>query len=350
MRRALVLVPFSLWCSSKRPGVVGTPSDSKTTARHHRASTALACGLAVLTMAAPSFAQGKGQGQGQDNKSPRPNNPPPSKSDLATPAPAQSSVGGGPFAVTPFAWIDDASLLQAGAVSIALSTVRWQGSGVSEVDAPVVDVAIGVARRVHLTATVPRVVGSADPLGAVGGIGTSYFSAKVAILDPAKHQVKVSVSPTLELLSRGMVETMGSDRRRVHVGLPVSAEIARGPARLYAGSGFFSRGIAFAGGGLGLRAAEKLFVSVGYNRSWRTRDAVAIPLSDRARSELTGSASYAVTPIASVFGSIGRTIKTLDENGAGTTFSCGLAFYFAPVKQTPASASRTRHATTLPHP
>jgi len=32
-----------------------------------------------------------------------------------------------------------------------------------------------------------------------------------------------------------------------------------------------------------------------------------------------------------VFGSLGRTIRTLDENGAGRTISGGVAFSFAPV-------------------
>jgi hypothetical protein len=295
---------------------------------------AVAVGLALLTMPAAALAQGrgngrgqgKGQGQGQTQGKAQPSNPPPSRSDLPTPAVAPSAAG-----VTPFAWIDDATLLDPRTVSIAMSIVHWSGNGVSEVDAPVIDVAIGVSRRVHVTATVPRVVGSDDPFGAAGGAGTSYIGAKVALLDPAKHRLKFTMSPTIEVLSRGVVEASEAGQRRLHIGLPASIEVDRGPARLYAGTGFFSRGIWFAGTGAALRAADKLFLSMGYNRSWRTSEDLDIPIADRARTEVTGGAAYAAAPNISVFGSLGRTIRTLDENGAGRTISGGVAFSFAPV-------------------
>jgi len=136
------------------------------------------------------------------------------------------------------------------------------------------------------------------------------------------------VSPTLEVLGRGVVETLGSSASRVHVGVPISAEIDRGPARLYAGTGFFSRGIWFVGGGAGVRTGDSALVSIGWSRSWRTTDTAGISIPDRARNELTGSVAYAVTQAVALFGSIVRTIATTDENGAGTTVSAGIAFSF----------------------
>jgi hypothetical protein len=294
---------------------------------------ALVVAAGIVLLATPTAAtaqgQGKGQGQGQgqsQGKSGQQSNPPPSRSDLPTSAVAQSATG-----VTPFAWIDDATLLDPRTVSIAISVVRWSGSGVSEVDAPVIDVAIGLSRRVHVTATVPRVVGSDDPSGAAGGAGTTYIGAKVALIDPAKHRIKLAASPMIEVLSRGVVETSVEGQRRLHVGIPASAEIDSGPARLFGGAGFFSRGVWFAGAGAGLRAADKLFLSIGYNRSWRMSDGLVMPIGSRARTEMTGGVAYAAAPNLSVFGSIGRTIKTLDENGAGRTISGGVALSFAPV-------------------
>ena len=288
-------------------------------------------GVAFLTMPTAALAQGRGNGQGRgqgQGKTPgqgQPSNPPPSRNDLPTPAVVQSAAG-----VTPFAWIDDATLLEPRTVSIAMSIVRWSGSGVSEVDAPVIDVAVGVSRRVHVTATVPRVVGSDDPVGAAGGTGTSYIGAKVALVDPAKHRIKLTLSPMIEVLSRGVVET-SEDGRRLHIGVPASAEIDSGRARLYAGTGFFSRGIWFAGAGAGLRATDKLFVSIGYNRSWRTSAVLDTLIASRARTEVTGGLAYATAPNISLFGSMGRTIRTPDENGAGRTISGGVAFSFTPV-------------------
>jgi hypothetical protein len=281
---------------------------------------AAASAIAAVVVCGPALAQGRSQGHKK--------NPPPSRSDLPAAAVTSSAIGvGGVAGVTPFAWIDDATLIRPGTGSIALSIVRWQGADTSEVDAPVVDAAIGIAPRVHLTATVPRVVGNADPEGAAGGIGTSYIGAKLAMIDVAAHSIKVAVSPTLEVLSRGVVEADGPTGRRVHVGLPVMAELDRGPARLYAAGGYFSRGVWFTGGGAGVRAADRLYVSANYSRSWRTSDTLGVPLSTRVRNELTGAVSYLVAPNASIFASVAKTIATLDSNGA-TTVAGGVAFSF----------------------
>jgi hypothetical protein len=289
--------------------------------------TVLACCVAVLAVCAPGFAQGKSQDHGNN---PGKQNPPPSRSDLLKPAVAPAATVMG---VTPFAWIDDASLVEPGSVSLAMSIVRWQGAGVSEVDVPVVDVSVGLAPRVHLTASVPRVVGSVDPAGAAGGVGTSYFSAKIAVVNGSTRAVKVSVAPTLELLGNGVLQSISAGERRAHFGLPASIEGSRGPARLYGSAGYFSRGIWFTGGGVGVRTTDKVYVSAGLSRSWRTNDAIDVPLADRARTDVTGSTAYALAPTVSVFGSIGRTIATLDENGAGTTVAAGVALSFTPAKK-----------------
>ena len=290
-----------------------------------RTRTVLASVMLALAVSIPAWAQGRSQ---QHKKNPAP----PSRSDLAAPAgvsmPATAVAG-----PTPFAWVDDASLLEAGSVSIALSVARWQGGGISEVDVPVIDAAIGLAPRVHLTMTVPRVVGSEDPLGPVGGMGTSYFSAKIAAFNDAKRGLKVSVAPTLEVLGSGVLQSMTEGERRAHFGLPVSVELDRGRARLYAGGGYFTRGVWFTGAGAGTRLNDKVFVSGGFSRSWRRSDIADTPLSDRDRKEITGSGSYALMPQISVYGAIARTIATLDENGAGTSLVGGVSFFFAPPRR-----------------
>ena len=291
-----------------------------------RTPTVLASAVLALAVSAPALAQGKSQ---QHKKNPP---APPSRSDLAAPSgvslPATAVAG-----PTPFAWVDDASLLDAGSVSIALSVARWQGGGISEVDVPIVDAAIGLTPRVHLTMSVPRVVGSEDPLGPVGGMGTSYFSAKIAALNDARRGLKLSVAPTLEVLGSGVLQSTTAGERRAHFGLPVSVELDRGRARLYAGGGYFTRGVWFTGAGVGSRVNDKLFVSGGFSRSWRGSDVPDVPLSDRDRKEITGSASYTITPQVSVYGALGRTLATLDENGAGTSLVGGVSFFFAPPRK-----------------
>src|SRR5579859_654375 len=204
-------------------------------------SARFAAGALMVALAAPAFAQGnsqnapghnqsassQGKGQGQSHA----NTPtPPSRNPLAPVA-----VVGGPVVIgsTPIAWVDDATVLEPGGVALSLSAVRWDGSGTTEIDAPIVNAALGLAPRVQLAASVPRTVGSSDPTGAAGGAGTSFFSAKVQLLNARALNVKGAAAPTRELLGPGVVAALGPNEDRVRWGLPVSAEIDRGVARLY---------------------------------------------------------------------------------------------------------------------
>jgi hypothetical protein len=272
--------------------------------------------VAALAVASPAYAQGNSQAH--KKKAPPSHDPLPS-----------SAVGTSAGGAAPFSWLDDASVLEPGSISVAVSMVRWQGSDASEVVVPVVDVAIGLASRLHLTASVPRVPGSAGGVAAGSEIGTSFFSVKIGVFDNAKHGVKLSVSPTLEVLGSGVLQSIEPGAGRVQFGLPVSAQLDRGAVRLFAGGGYFSGGVWFSGLGAGIRVNPKVFVSGSVSRAWRHAD-VAELLSDRDRNEVSGSAAYALTPRLSVFGSLGRTIATLDEDGAGTTLGCGLSLFFRP--------------------
>jgi hypothetical protein len=281
----------------------------------HRVAVAASV-IAALAVACPAYAQGNSQAHRKSA--------PPSRDPLPSPE-VGTSTGG----ATPFAWLDDASVLEPGSISVAVSTVRWQGSDASEVVAPVVDIAIGLAKRLHLTASVPRVPGSADSVEVGGEIGTSFFSVKIGMFDDPKRGVKLSVSPTLEMLGSGVLQAIEPGASRVRFGLPVSAELDRGALRLFAGGGYFSGGVWFSGVGAGIRLNPKVFFSGSISRAWRNVDVPGVP-SDRDRNEVSGSAAYAVNRRISVFGSLGQTIATLDENGAGTTLGCGFSLFFRP--------------------
>ena len=281
--------------------------------------------IATVAASTPLFAQGNSQKQKQKKSTPAP----PSRNDLA--APPTASVGSG--GASPIAWVDDATVLDAGGVAVAVSMLRWSGGGLSEVNIPVVDAALGLTERVQLSASVPRVVAGSEPEGAVGGLGTSYFSAKIALLNQRKRSVKLAVAPTLEVLSPGVVDALAPGEHRVQMGFPVSAELDRGAVRVYGAAGYFTRGAWFTGAGTSVVLNDRTAVSAGFSHAWRRAPTPDVPLADRDRNELSGSLSYGVTPSIHIFGSLGRTVATLDENGAGTTIGGGVSFFFsAPVK------------------
>jgi hypothetical protein len=298
--------------------------------------------LLALAVSSPVLAQGNSQAHrnngnngnsansrtsgnnGRNGNGSAPAATPPSRNDLVAPSAAAVSSGG----ATPLAWLDDASVLQPGGVSVAISALRWSGSGISEITFPVVDIALGLTRRVQFSANVPHVIGSADPYGSAGGLGTLYFSSKVGLFDDGKSGVKVAVSPTLEVLSPGVVDMLAPGEHRVQLGLPISMEIDRGPARIYGGTGYFTRGAWFTGVGGSYFVNDRVSLFGSFSRAWRRSEVPDVPLGERDRKEISGGASYAVSPVVHVFGSMGRTIATLEENGAGRTIAGGVSFFF----------------------
>jgi hypothetical protein len=276
-----------------------------------RISQAMA-GVVALAIAVPVHAQGNSGGKGHKSS-------PPSSSSLPSPAVGPAS------GASPLAWLDDASLLAPGSMSLTVSAVRWSGTDLAETDFPVVNAAVGLTPRFQISASVPRVVGSADGTGPVGGMGTSYFSTKIALLTGASG-VKLAVSPMIEILGEGAVQALSAGESRTQFGVPISLEVSQGVARVFASTGFFSRGAWFAGGGVGVQATPRVGVSTSFTRSWGGPDASG---AARDRRELSGGVAYFVTPRLGVYGSIGHTIATTDDNGAGATIGAGVTFLIA---------------------
>jgi hypothetical protein len=272
----------------------------------------------ALAAASPVMAQGGTGGRGTTSGGTR--GTAPSRSTLPNSVLTTSSVA------SPFAWLDDGRILPPATVTVAVSTLRWQGTDISEVDAPVTSIAAGVAPRVQVGASIPHIVGGTEPTGAVGGLGSLYFYGKVGLLG-GESPIKLAVSPTIEVLSEGAAQSLAATESRAQFGLPVSFEFDAGSTRDYAGAGFFTRGVRFAGGGVATQVARRVGISVSLSHSWTTSDLAGV-VADR--TEVTGSAAVSIAPNVSLFGSIGQTVATTDQNGAGTTVSAGISVLLTP--------------------
>ena len=293
--------------------------------------TSLIAASVVMALAGviPASAQGRGGGSGGNSGNS------PGTSRKPTP-PAQSALPSSNVAAptttsaVPFAWIDDASMLQPGAVALSISAFRWQGTDASEVDVPVVSLSVGAAPRLQLGASIPHVVDNADA-GVVGGLGTTYISGKIGLL--TGDRVKLAVSPTVQILGNGALQAFVAGERRTQFGVPVSVEGDSGLVRVFASGGGFSPGIWFAGGGISVQTTSQVAVSGSFSRAWTSGSTNT--LIDSHRHELSGTLAYSPTSQVSLFGSVGRTISTTDENGAGTTVSGGVVFVIMPKISTP---------------
>jgi len=263
----------------------------------------------TLAVAVPAFAQGKGGGK----KPVKTATPPPSTSALSAPTGGGLAIGA---TASPFSWLDDASVLDPGNLTLGVSMLRWHGGGTIETIFPVVDAAIGLTPRVQLGANVPRVA---------GGLGTTFFSAKIGVLQDEARGLYVAVSPTLELAGGEVSSVIPSGEGRAHWGLPASVHLDRENTRMYASSGYFSPGIWFAGAGVGMSIGDSVGLSGSFSRAWSSSSPTAATVASLHRTEITGGASYDVHRNWSIFGSLSRTLGMAADLGGGTTIGFGLS-------------------------
>jgi len=268
--------------------------------------------LTAIVLAASAFA-GPGAASAAPGKG---TSSPPSRSKLPSASAIATSIA------TPFAWVDDASLLPAGSGALTIGAANWIGTNASEAVLPIVAGAAGLAPRFQLSAQVPYIVGD-DAAGIAGGWGTSYLTGKIALLRE-DGGLKLAVAPTLQLLGTSVV--LSSTDSRAHWGIPVSAEFDEGIARVFASGGYFSGGIGFVGAGIGVDVNARISLSGTLSRAWSSDSVGTTTIPGSDRTEIVGGAAFNLTSHIAIFGSVGQTIATSDANGAGTTLVGGMQF------------------------
>jgi hypothetical protein len=96
---------------------------------------------------------------------------------------------------------------------------------------------------------------------------------------------------------------------------------------MFASGGYFTGGIAFAGGGVGFNVSSRVGVSGSLSHAWsNTMVNGVVP----TRTDLSGGASLALTSHFSIFGSVSHTLATSDANSAGTTVVAGVSIVASP--------------------
>src|SRR5262249_16183905 len=142
--------------------------------------------------------------------------------------------------------------------------------GLSEVSAPVIDAAVAVDSRVQVAMSMPWVLASSDPTGPQGSWGTMFANVKLGLLRADRRGFNMSAAATIEVLSEAAMGSAPAGRSRTQWGIPVSADIEQGSARVYGSTGYFSPGIWFAGAGVGTPIQKRVGLSLSFSRSWST--------------------------------------------------------------------------------
>jgi hypothetical protein len=295
------------------------------------------CLALLLCTASPALARrphGTPPGQLKKAQGGPPSAPAPSgQPDSGTPG-VNLSIAGVPSAGVPTAarvrtlgvWLDDASTFTPGEAWLTVSAQRWTSPIATGFDAPVFDLAVGVAPRLHVSASIPysRSTVLEDPQAP--GLGDLYIGAKYVLRDAALGGVGVAVGPTFEILSRTSAEAAGLGR--VNAILPVSLEWRQKAGRIYGTTGYFTRGIFFGGGAVERYLTDRWVVvgALTYARS-TDEEALGEEIGLRPwRADATGSLAFIVSPSLMLFGSLTRTLSDLDADSTRYAFSAGASF------------------------
>ncbi len=247
------------------------------------------------------------------------------------PLPAVGGGTGSPSSTAVLAsWLDDAETLASGEAAIGLSIGRSESLDGGETDAPVFDAAVGVSSRVQLSVSLPHYWASYDDGYEASGRGNTYLACKVKVLDPNRHRVGLAVAPVLEVLSDASLsdETLGLSR--VNWAFPVSVQVGNGRTRGFATAGYFSRGALFLAGALERAVSSRVSLTGALSYIHATSPSETSDLAGLARSRLdaTGSVYVRLSPSLSVAGAAGRTISSLDQNGAKVLASASISYVF----------------------
>ncbi len=264
----------------------------------------------------PPGAGGQGRGTGGRTKLPLP------------------ALGGGTGSPTSAAvlagWLDDADTLAPGEAMVGVSFGRSESLDGGETDAPVFDAAIGVSSRVQLSGSLPHYWASYSDGYESSGRGNTYLACKVKVLDPSGHRVGLAVAPMLEILGDASLSDTTLGLSRVNWALPVSAQVGKGRLRGFATAGYFSRGAVFLAGALERAVSPRVSVTGALSYMHATGPSEASDLAGlaRFRLDLTGSVFVRLSSSLSVAGAAGRTISSLDQNGAKLLASASISYVF----------------------
>lgn len=275
--------------------------------------------LVVLALAAaPANAQGKGNARGKVKGGSGP-----VTSGSASPASSGSGIAIRQFG----AWLDDASLLAPGDAWTSITFGHYRSFAGSQTDFPVVDAGFGITRRTQFGLTVPYYHARFNDGTSGGGFGDVFLSGKVLLVEPRDGSIGLAISPVVEF-SRDPLPGQSS----VGWGAPIDIEAKLPGFRVFGSTGYFSRGALFAAGALEVPVGDRLVATGGLTMMRSTNEspaADAIGLS-KARSDVTGSAAYFLSPSIALFASTGRTIGSAGGTGTNFMLTGGVSFSYAP--------------------
>ncbi len=216
--------------------------------------------------------------------------------------------------------------------TLQISTVvsyRRSPSG-KEWESPAMAATYTIHPRVQVSFSIPYFRSQYVPNYKKDGIGDSFLSAKILLLDPDKSRLGIALDPTLEILGKGSLSAGNLGPGKYNLAIPVILQKNFSLFNIYAEGGYITRGAAFAsiGGDGALYKSLGLALNLLYSRSTRFQEINLDYGLNRSRTDAVLGLYYIFSPRISVFASAGRTLGTLDQNGTQYIVSAGLNINF----------------------
>jgi hypothetical protein len=221
-------------------------------------------------------------------------------------------------------WLDTAYVNAPGETWMWVSTAYWRSRSLREIDAPAIGVNIGVAPRTQVGVSLPY-YHLTDQFGFTShGLGASYATLKVALVQD--RRVNVSVSPTLEILNWDSPQV-----GRVNAVLPINLQTFVGSARVYGSTGYFTRGSMFGSGAAEWSPNNRVTLTTTLAHSYSV---VSDPISDRLgiskhRTDASGGMYVTLRPSLVFFASAGRTLSPVTNTSGRLSVTGGLTINVA---------------------
>jgi hypothetical protein len=285
-----------------------------------RGAAPLVCALLTATLLVPAAASAQGRGNGRP-KPPQAGGPQTTVGSTSTPVNSGATAAGVPIVNPQFgSWLDDASTWAAGSGSTGIGIGYWRGSGVSQIDVPILNVSYGVTNRAQFGATVPfyRVsyLGTTER-----GLDDVYLNGKFGLVDPSDNgRFGLAVGTVLEILSYAP-----EDMSRVQWAVPVSMEVRGTSVRGYGSAGYFSRGAVFTAGAIEWASSAGTSVTGSLGHSVSVAD-TAFASGAESMTDISLFVGHPVARAVSIYGGAGQTFIGGTNSLA---LSGGVSFSFA---------------------
>lgn len=199
-----------------------------------------------------------------------------------------------------------------------------------EWELPSLAVSFPIHTRVQMSFSVPYFRSQYIPDFQMNGIGDSFLSAKIIILNPEKSRIGIALDPTLEILGKGSLSAGDLGPGKYNVALPIILQKNFSSFNLYAEGGYITRGAAFAalGGDGALYKSLGLALNLLYSRTTRYQQINQDYGLNRGRTDAVAGLYYVFSPRVSAFVSAGRSLGDLDQNGTQYILNSGININF----------------------